>query len=102
MNMYVFNSSSVRIVKSYRSGMGKSLFVSRLAERLQDHLGVSDVHVTIPLHGPIVTLDSVLELFKDHSMDPKCCIYHLDIAPNVRNIWQWLQQLQIASHQIRL
>lgn len=64
--------------------MGKSLYVSRLAKGLQDHLGVSDVYVTIPLHGPVVTLDSVLELFKDHTMNPKCCIYHLDIAPNVR------------------
>ena len=66
--------------------MGKSLYIKRLTENLQKnlHLEQSDcVHVTIPLHGPVVTPDTVLELFKDHVDKSTCCIYHIDIAPNV-------------------
>lgn len=76
--------SRVRIVSSNRCGMGKSLYVQRLAEKLQDKINVTEaVHVSIPLHGPVVTPDTVLELFKDHFKKPFCYIYHLDIAPNV-------------------
>ena len=64
--------------------MGKSLYVQRLAEKLQQSLRTTEtVQVTIPLHGPVVTPDTVLELFKDHLKKPTCCIYHIDIAPNV-------------------
>lgn len=81
---YYMHSSSVRIVSSDRSGMGKSLYIRNLAERLREKQPDSDaVHVTIPLHGPIVTPDTVMELFKDHFEKPSCCIYHIDIAPNV-------------------
>lgn len=65
--------------------MGKSLYVQRLAEKLQSSLNTTEpMHVTIPLHGPVVSSDTVLELFKDHMKRPTCCIYHIDIAPNVR------------------
>ena len=78
-------------MKSTRSGMGKSLYVQRLAEKLQQKQEDLDedldesasVHVTIPLHGPMVTPDTILELFKHHMRNPTCCIYHIDIAPNV-------------------
>ena len=70
--------SCVRIVSSNRSGMGKSLYILRLSEKLKKQR-----YVTIPLHGPVVTPDTVLELFKDHMMNPTCCIYHIDIGPNV-------------------
>lgn len=77
-------SSCVRIVTSERSGMGKSLYVQRLAENLRSNLGRSDhVHVTIPIHGPVVTPDTVLDLFIEHFKKPVCCIYHIDIAPSV-------------------
>ena len=69
---------------SDRSGMGKSMYIQRLAEDLRRILRQQEVaHVTIPLHGPAVTPDTVLELFKDHFKRPTCCIYHIDIAPNV-------------------
>ncbi len=70
---------------SNRSGMGKSLYIKHLAENLKLNLRRSDdaVHVTVPLHGPIVTSDTVLELLKDYARNPTCCIYHIDIAPNV-------------------
>lgn len=65
--------------------MGKSLYIKRLADNLRKNLQQSAVivQVTIPLHGPIVTSDTVMELLKDHIRNPTCCIYHIDIAPNV-------------------
>ena len=63
--------------------MGKSLYVQRLAEQLKKISAAKPVHVIIPLHGPVVTADTVLNFFLDHYSDPSCCIYHLDIAPNV-------------------
>ena len=79
-----YHSSCVRIILSNRSGMGKSLYVQRLAENLKSHgSGQFGAHVTIPLHGPVVTPDTVLDLFKDQMKNPTCCIYHIDIAPNV-------------------
>ena len=78
-----FCRSCVRIVSSHRSGMGKSLYVQRLAEQLKRISTAKPVHVIIPLHGPVVTADTVLNFFLDHYSDPSCCIYHLDIAPNV-------------------
>ena len=78
--------SCVRFVTADRSGMGKSLYVKRLAEKLKNNFRQTTdliVQVTIPLHGPVVTSDTVLELLKDHIRNPTCCIYHIDIAPNV-------------------
>ncbi len=77
--------SFVRFFVSDRSGMGKSLYINRLAEKLKFKLQYSAeiVHVSIPLHGPVVNPDTLLELFKDHARNPTCCIYHIDIAPNV-------------------
>ncbi len=86
MNWFIFcYSSCVRIVSSKRSGMGKSLYIQRLAESLKQNLNRSSGvhHVTIPLHGPVITPDTVLEFFKDNMKNPTCCIYHIDIAPNV-------------------
>ena len=65
--------------------MGKSLYVQRLAEKLQKQLKTSEpVHVTVPLHGPVVTPDTVLDLFKEHWKKPTSYIYHIDVASNVR------------------
>ena len=81
----IYFSSCVRIVTSERSAMGKSLYVNRLAVKLWMNLGnpCGLVHVTLPLHGPKVTTDTLLEFFKDHMKDPSCYIYHIDIASSV-------------------
>lgn len=65
--------------------MGKSLYIHRLAQKLLTNLHQPDVvHVTIPLHGPNVTPDTVLGIFTDKSLTKSnCCIYHIDIAPDV-------------------
>ena len=62
--------------------MGKSLYIKRMAELLQKQTGVRAVTVTIPIHGPVVTPDTVIEFLKNH-MNTFNCIFHFDIAPGV-------------------
>ncbi len=70
---------------SQRSAMGKSLYVQRMTESLKLNLKNSSdsVLVTIPIHGPAVTKDIMLDFFKQHMNKPNCCIYHIDLASSV-------------------
>ena len=70
---------------SYRSAMGKSLYIQRLAENLKKTSDISyaPLLTTVPLHGPNVTCDTLLRFLKDHMKHPSCCIYHIDIASSV-------------------
>ena len=62
--------------------MGKSLYVSRMAEKL-DREGEKSNHVIIPIHGPQVTSDLVLKSLQEYYGRAEGKIYHFDIAPNV-------------------
>ena len=65
--------------------MGKSLYIQRMAEKLRKRIGVENgVHIIIPIHGPVVTADMLLDLFEEGLNKDLCTLYHLDIAPNVR------------------
>ena len=71
--------------------MGKSLYIQQLAMKLKQYIKSNEIYyVTIPLHGPVVTADKVLELLKellkDHTKRPTSCIYHFEIAQNVRYV----------------
>ncbi len=76
-------SSCVRVVSSTRSGMGKSLYIKRMAASLRQAISSDDIHVTIPIHGPVVTANTLMDCFKEHTWRDNCTIYHLDIAPGV-------------------
>ncbi len=78
-------SSSVRVVSSERAGMGKSLYIRRMAEQLEmvTEAKPEDCQVIIPIHGPVVTPDVVLKFLKEHYRKNKCVMYHFDIAPSV-------------------
>lgn len=80
-------SSCVRVVFSERPGMGKSLYIHRMAEQLGVKINkcAKTIHSVIPIHGPLVNSDVVLNMLKDHYRDQKCKIYHFDIAPSVRH-----------------
>ena len=82
---YASYRSRVRVVSSKRTGMGKSLFIQRMAEQLEsvNCSKAAPIEVIIPIHGPIVTSDVILSLLKGHYRDNKCKIYHFDIAPSV-------------------
>ena len=98
-------SSCVRVVSSTRSGMGKSLFITRLADRLGQYKSTGTIHVTVPIHGPVVTVDTVMESFKDHMKDVTPIIFHFDIAPSVSvwllwvvpsvSVWQLCVQIKV-------
>lgn len=77
------NRSSVRVVSSTRSGMGKSLYIKYRAEALRVKAPNTDIHVIIPIHGPVVTSDTLMNSLIKHMERSPCTIYHLDIAPRV-------------------
>ena len=66
--------------------MGKTLFITRMAERLQSVVVEGDVHITIPVHGPLVTTDSVMQYLVNHQSTSHCTILHFDISPSVREL----------------
>jgi hypothetical protein len=78
--------SCVRVVSSSRAGMGKTLFVIRMAEKLQAVIPGHNTLITIPVHGPVVTIDSIMESVVPHENRSECTILHFDISPSV--LWQ--------------
>ena len=80
--------SAVRVVASNMSGMGKSLYIKRLAEKLQKQCRIESQHVIIPIHGPVVNADTVMASLCSHVIDnaPVAQIIHFDIASSVSNL----------------
>ena len=76
-------SSCIRVVSSSRAGMGKTLFITRMSERLQTKVTGHNVLIQIPIHGPKVTTDSVMELLVKHQDTSHSTILHFDISPSV-------------------
>ena len=65
--------------------MGKSLFIQRMTEQLQMNVRTTGkACVTVPLHGPKVSPDIVLDYLEKYMQESACTIYHMDIAPTVR------------------
>ena len=77
--------SSVRVVTSNRAGMGKSLYIKRLREALETQTSRQPLEVVVPIHGPVVTQDTVVKALIEHFGNTQATIFHLDIAPNVSN-----------------
>ena len=79
--------SCVRIITSQRSAMGKSLYIKRLGDDLEQRgMGLAECDVvTVPLHGPHVDCDVLMKLLGIHMKRNKTCIYHIDVASSVRN-----------------
>jgi hypothetical protein len=65
--------------------MGKSLFIQRMATQLGvvTNDPTKSTPAVIPIHGPVVTADVVLNFLKDHYREDKCRIYHFEVAPSV-------------------
>lgn len=84
--------STVRLVLSNRAGMGKSLFITRMAEKLakqlfqftpQQNRQATDKLVTIPIHGPDISNDDVIDILSKLSVCQGPKILHLDVASQV-------------------
>ena len=91
---YYFNTcrSTVRLVLSNRAGMGKSLFITQMAEKLgkrlfqfttQRNIEAADKLVTIPIHGPDISNDDIIDMLNKSSECQGPKILHLDVAPQV-------------------
>ena len=63
--------------------MGKSHFIIGMADVLKKHKSRGMMHVTIPIHGPDVNPDIIMEFLKDHMKDAISTIFHFDISPTV-------------------
>lgn len=86
-----YTRCTVRVIRSERTGMGKSLYVKRLTRKLEKKLKLPMTYqlcVTIPIHGPNVDLDIVMKSLQQHAnpVDPPPQIFHFDIAQTVRFI----------------
>ena len=87
MNAYICRST-VRVVASKLSGMGKSLYVKRLAQKLRKKCQIKSEHVIVPVHGPVVNADTVMTSLGNHitSQTPTAQIIHFDIASSVSSL----------------
>ena len=64
--------------------MGKSLYIRKMANALEQFKDFTHSHVTIPIHGPIVTPDTILKFLQkciDESFNST--IVHFDISLKV-------------------
>lgn len=86
----------VRVVSSSRGGLGKTLFVRRLTDKLpnlvNNDMVVSrcsnlSLHVTVPLHGNSTDSSMLVDLLLPHGVKanvPLSRVFHLDVSPSVR------------------
>ncbi|XP_052239407.1 E3 ubiquitin-protein ligase rnf213-alpha-like [Dreissena polymorpha] len=86
-----FERSSVRIVKSNRAGVGKSLFVTRRAEHLQSLFSVNKTIqaqlISIPLHEKYIDLGEVIQALIARTPEPgmnTARLFHVNIAHEVQ------------------
>ncbi|KAL8581505.1 hypothetical protein ACOMHN_042898 [Nucella lapillus] len=83
---------SVRVVKSSRSGVGKTLYKQRLTAQLQQQRPPrgrrqdQGVSITIPLHGRVADTEEIAACLLQHTLEPATVrprIVHLDISYQV-------------------
>ncbi|VDI52691.1 Hypothetical predicted protein, partial [Mytilus galloprovincialis] len=81
---------SVRVVKSWRAGVGKSLFKRNMVTALKEKLNVNEKKhvVSIPLCDRTLVVDEVLEVLLEHTNPPHVReprIFHFDISHEVQD-----------------
>ena len=79
--------------------MGKSLYIKRLKEKLETQTSVQPLEVVVPIHGPVVTADTVVKSLEKYLGTASATIFHIDIAPNVGDImYMWVLLCLAISH----
>lgn len=86
----------MRVISSNRAGVGKTLVVTRLCEKLirlpnNDRMAkmrkrTEQLHVTVPLHGTVADTHQILDALWQHPINaslPLSRIIHLDVSPSV-------------------
>ncbi|XP_053396356.1 E3 ubiquitin-protein ligase rnf213-alpha-like [Mercenaria mercenaria] len=81
--------STVRLIKSWRAGVGKTLFKKRQEEQLLSlKTVVSPSSITIPLHEKTINMHYVLQRLLEHTTKPEevtARLFHIDVAHEVEN-----------------
>ena len=79
--------STVHVVLSTRSGMGKSLRVKRMAEFIErTNQSEKPSYVNIPIHGPDISVRHILKQMEQcmqDPTDPHPQLIHFNIAQSV-------------------
>lgn len=65
--------------------MGKSLYIRRMSEKLRKLKPTGELIVTVPIHGPDISPDVIMNILSNH-LDEPCAIVHFDISPSVSYI----------------
>ncbi|XP_035676169.1 LOW QUALITY PROTEIN: E3 ubiquitin-protein ligase rnf213-alpha-like [Branchiostoma floridae] len=85
-----YQRSSVRVISSDRPGLGKSLYVQRLAQKLhvkRQPTRRTSCYLKVPFHEAVIDVDSVLSALNKQEQNPEKptpSIIHLDVSPMVR------------------
>ncbi|XP_056014152.1 E3 ubiquitin-protein ligase rnf213-alpha-like isoform X2 [Ostrea edulis] len=86
-----FEHCTVRMVKSWRAGVGKTLHKKRLAEKLQSlHSGVvrrNKAVVSIPLHEREIDIDDIMTVLLENTLHPgkiEPRLFHIDLSHEVQ------------------
>ncbi|WAR16707.1 R213A-like protein, partial [Mya arenaria] len=86
-----FEKSNTRIVLSERAGVGKSLFVKRVEEKLRFHVARQEQttfeRVTVPLQERSVNMEYVTQSLLKHATEPEiktARLFHIDISHEVQ------------------
>ena len=92
---YLIDRLSVRVVSSEKPGMGKSLHVKKLAEKLKD----KGSYCIVPVHGPVVDFNTVMKLLQRFtpsygSLAPQ--IIHMDIDSEVQVVQMYLDYVLLS------
>ncbi|KAK7459431.1 hypothetical protein BaRGS_00038999, partial [Batillaria attramentaria] len=82
-------SLCVRVVRSKRSGVGKTLYKRRLGEKLKKKhpKATRDVSVSIPLHCRVANTPDIAAMLLEHTLDPEHVlprVMHIDISYQVQ------------------
>ena len=95
-NTFLVLRLCVRVVTSNRGGLGKTLYVRRLTDQLQNLVNNDMVvcrdsrislHVTVPLHGNSTDSSTLVDSLLPHATRanvPLSRVFHLDVSPSVR------------------
>ena len=86
----MFFRCSVRVVKSRRAGVGKSLYkkrmVAELCKLVHNVPRRKSSNITIPLHEKTINIDSVMDSLLKEILPPRCQeprLFHIDISHEV-------------------
>ena len=81
---------SVRVVKSWRAGVGKTLYKKRMVDELHESVPnisrTKPADVTIPLHEKTINVDNIMDIFLEEILLPQSHeprLFHIDISHEV-------------------